>query len=180
VGDVREGLDVVDGGRHAEGAVLRGKGRLLARLPLLSLQRFEQARLFPADVCAGAAHDHDVVAEAGAHHVFAEKGAFVGLGDGVFERRRRPRVLAAHVDERLLGAGRPGGDDQAFQQLMGAAFEENAVLEGAGLGLVGVTHEVLRPVRLLGHERPLQTRQKARAAAALQAGILDELDYVGR
>ena len=52
---VREGLDVVHRGRHAEGAVLRREGRLLARLALLALERLEQPGLLAADVGAGAA-----------------------------------------------------------------------------------------------------------------------------
>ena len=41
-----------------------------------------------------------------------------------------------------------------------------AVLAGAGLGLVGIDHEVMRPVHLLGHERPFQSGRKTGAATA--------------
>ena len=51
----RESLDVVHRRRHAEGAVLGGEGRLLARLPLASPERFEESRLLAADVGARAA-----------------------------------------------------------------------------------------------------------------------------
>ena len=51
------------------------------------------------------------------------------------------------------------------------------VLTGAGLRLVGIDHEIMRPaVRLLGHERPLQPGRESGAAAPAQAGILHLAD----
>ena len=51
------------------------------------------------------------------------------------------------------------------------------VLAGAGLRLVGVDDEVVRaPVRLLGHERPLEAGREAGAAAAAQARLLHLVD----
>ena len=52
-----------------------------------------------------------------------------------------------------------------------------AVLAGAGLGLVGIDDEVVRPpVRLLRHERPFEAGREAGAAAAAQARGLDLVD----
>ena len=51
------------------------------------------------------------------------------------------------------------------------------VLAGAGLRLVGVDDEVVRPaVRLLGHERPFQPGREAGAAAPAQARLLHLVD----
>ena len=52
-----------------------------------------------------------------------------------------------------------------------------AVLAGAGLRLVGVDDEVVRPpVRLLRHEGPFEAGREAGAAAAAQAGVLHLVD----
>src|SRR5262245_22480963 len=47
-----------------------------------------------------------------------------------------------------------------------------AVLAGAGLGFVGIDHEIMRAaVGLLGHERPLQSSREGAAAPALARGL---------
>jgi len=68
------------------------------------------------------------------------------------------RVLAADVDEGLLGARRLRGDQDAFDDLVRPAFEQQPVLERTGLGLVGVADQVLRLVVAFGmndHFRPV-------------------------
>ena len=181
VRNVGKGLHVVDRRRHSEGAVLRGKGRLLARLTLLALERFEQSGLFPADVGARASRHMDVVAEARAHDVVAEIPLRVGLGDRALHLFGGIGVFAPDVDEGRRRSGRPGRDQDAFEHLMRSALEQDPVLERSGLGLVGVADQVLGAIRVLGHERPLQARRETRASATLQARGLDELDhFVGR
>src|SRR5499426_2853080 len=52
-----------------------------------------------------------------------------------------------------------------------------AVLAGAGLGFIGVDHEIMRPaIGLLGHERPFESGRKAGAAAPAQARGLHLVD----
>src|SRR5262245_4721550 len=52
-----------------------------------------------------------------------------------------------------------------------------AVLAGAGLGFIGVDHEIMRPtVGLLGHERPFESGRKAGAAAPAQPRGLHLVD----
>src|SRR5947199_8646513 len=52
-----------------------------------------------------------------------------------------------------------------------------AVLAGAGLGLIGVDHEIMRAaVGLFGHERPFQAGRKAGSAAATQPRSLHLVD----
>ena len=69
---------------------------------------------------------------------------------------------------------RAAGDQAAFDKKMRIVPHDLAILAGAGLGLVGVDHEVVRPVAdRLRHERPFHAGREARAAAAAQAGGLD-------
>src|SRR5262247_4157413 len=52
-----------------------------------------------------------------------------------------------------------------------------AVLAGAGLGFIGVDHEIMRPtVGLLGHERPFESGWKAGATAPAQPRGLHLVD----
>ena len=65
-----------------------------------------------------------------------------------------------------------------FQELERVALHDLAVLEGARLGFVGIGDHVMRPA-LVVDERPLHAGREARAAAAAQAGSLDQVgDFV--
>ena len=55
---------------------------------------------------------------------------------------------------------------------MRVALEIVAVLEGAGLALVGVDREIAR-LRLLAHELPLAPGREAGAAEAAQARLVE-------
>ena len=71
----------------------------------------------------------------------------------------------------------PGGDQHALDEAVRIALEIVAVLEGAGLALVGVDRE--QPRRRLGaHQRPFAAGGKAGAAEAAQPGVAHGLDDV--
>ena len=74
--------------------------------------------------------------------------------------------------------GHGGASDQTpLDQKVRVVPHDLAVLARAGLRLVGVDHEIMRPVAdLLGHERPLQPGRKARTAPPALAGGLDLID----
>jgi hypothetical protein len=84
--------------------------------------------------------------------------------------------LAAHVDERLAGADRVGGDHHALDQRLRVGQRQRGVLAGPRLGFVGVDHQVVRLVVALRDEAPLHAGREARAAAAAQAGGLHQGD----
>ena len=91
---VRQRLDVVDHGRLAEEPGVHRERRLVARLAAPPFDRFEDRRLFAADVGAGAAADLDV--ETAPSRPAARRAV-----DRVLQARRRERVFAADVDEAL-------------------------------------------------------------------------------
>jgi hypothetical protein len=62
----------------------------------------------------------------------------VGLFDGVLEDLGLVVVLAADEDVGLFEAAGVAGDGDAFEHEVGVEVHEEAVFEGAGLGLVGV------------------------------------------
>src|SRR5690606_31590962 len=100
-------------------------------------------------------------------HVAGLVGVVEGLGDALLGEGH----LAAHVEEGLGGADRVAGDQHALDQLVGVALHEEAVLVGAGLGLVAVDDEVAGP-HAGGAEAPLDAGREAGAAAAEEAGRL--------
>jgi hypothetical protein len=66
------------------------------------------------------------------------------------------------------------GDQAALDQQMRIVAHDVAVLAGTRFGFIGVDDEIVRAVlHHLRHERPLQPRREARAAAPAQAGRLD-------
>ena len=87
-------------------------------------------------------------------------------------------VLAADVDEDVLGLDRARRDQAALEEPERDAQHDLAVLEGAGLRLVGVDDEVVGPRDLLRlrEEAPLAAGREERAAAAAQAGRVQLLD----
>ena len=136
---VREGLDVVHGGRQAEGAVLRGERRLLARLALLALERLEQARsprrrcTRPAPRCT-----HDVVARSPLPRMFLPRSPLrVRLVDRALQDARgAARTRRGRRCRRARAPVAQARDQDAFEQLVRAALDDQPVLERAGLGLV--------------------------------------------
>ena len=73
---------------------------------------------------------------------------------------------------------RVAGDDDALDQRVRRRQHQRDVLAGAGLGLVGVDHQVVRLAVALRDEAPLHAGREARAAAAAQPGVLDAADDV--
>jgi hypothetical protein len=98
-----------------------------------------------------------------------------------FSRMRRAvGQLAADVDVGLLHVVREAGDHHALDQLVRILMHDVAVLEGAGLGFVGVADEVDRLAALAVDERPLHAAGETGAAAAAQAGLFDLVDQLRR
>ena len=109
--------------------------------------------------------------------VLADQPGFIGLVDRGLQALAFAHEFAADVDvARVRGHGR-AGIEAALDQQMRVVPHDLAVLAGAGLGLVGIDDEIVRPVaNLLGHERPFQAGRKARATAPALARRLHLVD----
>ena len=175
VGDVGEGLDVVDQGRAPVEALDRGEGGLQPGVAALALERVEQRRLLAADVGAGAAVDDQLEVVAGAEDVRAQIAGLIRLGDGRVEDVGLAVVLAADEDEGVPDVGGEGGDRDPLDQLVGVALHQLAVLEGARLGLVRVAAEVLLHLAAR-QEGGLLAHREAGAAAPPQPRLLQLVD----
>src|SRR5690348_10364637 len=141
----RDGLDVVDDGRHAVEPGVRREWRLEARFAALALARVEQRRLLAADVRAGAAMEQDVDREIAAADLVADVAARTCGFERALEDAIAFEELAADVHDDLFGLDRVGGDDQALDDLERRLLEQHAVLEHAWLGFVAVADEITRP-----------------------------------
>ena len=141
-----------------------GKGRLVARQPALALDALEHRRFLAADIGAGAAPQVDARVRRQARRL--------DRGDLAFEDRAALRVLVAQVDVDLGRLDHPGGDQHAFEEAVRVGFEKIAVLEGAGLALVGVDRHQPRR-RLLPHQAPFAPGRKPGAAEPAQPGMLE-------
>ena len=97
--------------------------------------------------------------------------------DRVLEPRGRERILAADVEEALLGAGREPGDRQRLDDRERILLHQHAVLERAGLGLVGVADEVVRPDGLLATASHFTPGGERRAAPPEELRVLDLADH---
>ena len=174
---VDERLDVVDHGRLGEQPGDDRERRLVPRLAALALDRVEDRGLLAADVGARALADLDVEREPLAEDVLAEEPAEPRLGERLAEHVVRVGILAAEVDVAVLDVGRVGGDRHRLDQGERIALDDDAVLERAGLGLVGVADQVVRPCGLARHRLPLDAGREGGAAAAEQLRVLDLAEH---
>ena len=171
-------LDVVDERRRGVEARDGGKRRLRARLPSLALERREERGLLAADVGAGAAVQHHRRVVARAEHVQPDVAAAAGVVERPPQHLELGAVLATDVDERRGRADRVAHDEDALDQRVRVSEHDLAVLERAGLGLVGVHAQVGRPP-VLGQERRLAAGREPGAAAPAKARRVDLGDDVG-
>ena len=92
-----------------------------------------------------------------------------------FHHVERLGELAADVDVGGLGADRVRGDRAPLDQRVRRPAHDLAILERARLRLVGVAAEVVRLAVAELHERPLQARREAGAAAPAQSRLLHDV-----
>ena len=172
----RDRLDVVDRARTAVEADIGRERRLQTRLALLAFEAFEQRGLLAADIGAGAVMDHEVERKT-VNVVLADETSLIGLVHRGLQTFALTDELAADIDVAVVRIHGERGDQAALDQEMRVVPHDLAILAGAGFGLVGVDHEIMRPaVRLLGHERPFEPGREAGAAAAAQPRGLHLVD----
>jgi hypothetical protein len=106
--------------------------------------------------------------------VLADEVSLIGLRHGRLQPLALADEFAADVDVAGVNAHGEAGNEAALHQQMRIVPHDLAILARAGLRLVGVDDEVVRPPlhRLLGHKRPFESgREAGAAAAALTRGL---------
>ena len=170
--EVGQRLDVVHHRRlHVEAPGGREERGLQAGHAAVALERLDECGLLADDVRAGAPVQHHVHREVGAEDVLADVAGGVRLVQRSRDALVRVGHLAADVKEHLLGLDRIRADQGAFDELMRIALHQEAVLEGAGLGLVAVDDEVTGE-HVRRQKTPLRAAREAGSAAAGQVGRL--------
>jgi hypothetical protein len=86
------------------------------------------------------------------------------------------RVLTAHVDVALLASACDGSDRHRLDDRIRIIFHEHAIFECAGLGLIGVADDIVRPLGLRRDGLPLAPGGERRAAAPGQSRFDDFAD----
>ena len=147
----------------------------------MTFDRFDQTRLFAADVCARSARHGDVEVESAAENVLAEVAVLARFGEGFLQHRRAVIKLAADVNVRhRIRCDRVAGDDHPFDEQVRIFFHQQPVFERARLRFVGVAEQIRRLRRVLRNEAPLGAGRKSCAAAAAELRILHQLrDLLG-
>ena len=91
----------------------------------------------------------------------------------------------ADINDALVGADDEAGQDHPLDHQMRHVIEDEAILDGARLALVGVAHDVLRRAYGRANDLPLRARRESGAAEATkvagperpqQAGHVPRLD----
>lgn len=173
---VEPGFDVVDVGGLAPESLLGGERGAGARAAGKTFEGGDERGFLAADERPGAFHKLDIELEAAAHDVVAEEAGLARLVDGAGEAVDGERILGAHIDDALGGAGDIAANQHAFEQRVGIAFDFIAVHVGAGIAFVGVADHEFAVGGGPAEELPFEAGEEAGAAAAAQLGGLDLLD----
>ena len=164
---MRERLDVLDQRRASEVADLARERRLEPWHCPAPFHRFEHRRLLTGDVRAGADHEleREPVEEAGGR----------SSSIACCRRSTRCRVLLAQVDVALCRLEGAHGDQRRLDHEVGPKLHHIAILDRAGLSLVGVNDHVSR-AGLTRDCFPLHAGREPSAAEPREPGRLQLLD----
>ena len=111
----------------------------------------------------------DLVAEQASVHATAEGFPDASDGQGVF---------GADVEHALACSDRPGGDGHAFDNAVGATFQQHAVHERTRIAFVAIADDVLQIPRGLADLAPFNSRGEAGSAAPAQAALANLPDQL--
>ena len=179
-GTAGQGLHVIDDGGLVPEAGHAGEGRLHAGVAALAFDGFDERGFLAADVAAEPGAHLDVEGKVGAEELLAQIAFGPGLLDGLVQPVLGEVVFAPDIDKALAGPHGKAGDGHAFQDLVGVALHDVAVLDGARLAFVGVADDVFLGRRQGPGEGPLQAGGEAGAAPAADARGLDFLHHLLR
>src|SRR5947209_14448683 len=106
--------------------------------------------------------------EAAAENILSDEAGFARLRKRFHKYLVAALELAAYINERVVRLDCVGAQQNAFDNLMRRLFEQHAVFERPGFGLVAIADQIARP-DIRRQERPLLSGRKAGAAAPAQS-----------
>ena len=113
-------------------------------------------------------------------YVLTQQAVFARLLDGDLKALDGNRVFRTDIYVALVCADGVTGDGHRLQHGVRVALEHRAVHKRAGVALVRVAYDVFLIRNALGGKVPLRAGGEARAAAAAQTAVGDELDDLRR
>ena len=175
-GDVCQRFHVVQHGGLPEESLDAGERRAEARLAAFSLDGFKERCLFAAHIGAGAGTELDLEVVAASHHILSEISKPLRVLTGCLHDGENIGVLCPEVNVSHVGAHGLSADRHAFKDRTGVGGEEDTVLVGARLALIGVADDVAH--RILGGTRELHFPPggEPRTAAAPETGGFYDFD----
>ena len=110
----------------------------------------------------------------------AEKALFPGHLGLLFEEHGVGFVGGPDEAHAFGGLHGVGAENDALDDEVRVGVDQDAILERAGLHLVGVDDDIARTDVILRNALPFLAGGKARAAAAAQIRVEDQLQHLGR
>jgi len=177
VGDIGEGLDIVDQRRIAVYTRLRRKRGFTARKRELSLHRFDGGGLFTADVMTGTWYDPVVdrpVYFCGGGKIETRVLPILQRG---FHCREGFFLVRVDVKDDTGDTRRQGSDGSPFDHLERGLLQQDAILEGARFIFIAIAYQVFfRGLFLCRDEFPFLVGGETAAAQPAQTGLPDLRD----
>src|SRR5437016_2531899 len=100
---------------------------------------------------------NDVELIIGAEDLLPEKSTCPHFFESLIKNAIAIRKFAADVDEREMTIDRERGDDDAFDELMRIALDNNAIFARTGLAFIGVAAQINRFAGIPRNETPLHS-----------------------
>ena len=151
-------------------------------MPAAPFERVQERGLLTTDVGPRTSVHDEFQVESRTVDIGAQVTGGIGLGHRPLQPSQHRHHLAAHIDERVVRPDRVRRDDGTLDEEVRGGQHQRNVFAGAGFGLIGVDHQVVRlggrALDPLGDEGPLGAGGKSCAATAAQAGVFDGGDDV--
>jgi len=179
-GQIGQGLQVVDDGRAVPQALDAHARSALAGIGAQARDSLDLGRGLAADVAAGAAVHVDVAGKIAAQDVFPKKAVGPGHGQFAFEEHGVGLVGRADEKDAEFGSHGIGAQQDTLDDQMRVHVDEDAVLEGAGLHLVGIDHHIARPHIIGRNTLPFASGRETGSAPTAQVRRQDHVQDLGR
>ena len=170
LGDIGEGLYVVDVRRFAENSHLGREWRTEPRHGALAFDGLHQRGFLAGHVGVTRQGDLHIEGEIGTQDVLAQKPKFVSLTDDGARAIDGLVMAMANEDVTPVGVASVARDGDALDDRGGIALEDAAIIEGAGVSLLAVAKDVLVGIRITGQEPPLDAGRERRTTSTTEAG----------
>src|SRR5208337_2601409 len=171
-------LNVVDNRRLPEIADRHREGRADARLAGLAFERLDQRRFLAADVGARAEMDLDVEVEAlRAADAGTEQATVPHRLKLRLERLEQVAIFAPKIKEAAGRSYDKTCDCHSLEHALDEGCQQDAVLERAGLALVGVADDVTLGAGRIAAALPFDRSRESCAAAAAQVGAFHFVEH---